>query len=195
MAGSYLVIETLNLEPNIGRFIHVLIPKEDKTTFRLGRGHESDVRFRDVSISRFHAQITFSNNEIKIRDLDSKFGTIVMISREIDILPENLCTLQIGRTFLTLRIKKLGQKEPEVIQSTESHRALLEDGMENGHIQASTGNEEEKINREAVLSNWLSQMGPELSPISGNIIDLPEGYLAFSPDIPMSPQHYRNILQ
>jgi pSer/pThr/pTyr-binding forkhead associated (FHA) protein len=49
----------------------------NKTNIRLGRGHDSDIRINDISVSRFHAVISFENNEFFLQDNTSKFGTLV----------------------------------------------------------------------------------------------------------------------
>ena len=69
---------------------------------------ETDVRINDISVSRTHASITLSSGKISIRDLKSKFGTLVLIQDEIEITEKQLC-LQIGRTYAELCV--INQKE------------------------------------------------------------------------------------
>ena len=53
-----------------------------KNLLRLGRGHESDVRIADVSISRWHATVSFTEDgRFVIEDHNSKFGTLVGMRR------------------------------------------------------------------------------------------------------------------
>ena len=47
----------------------------DNKMLKLGRGHEADIRIADVSISRWHATIRFSNGSFLLEDNHSKFGT------------------------------------------------------------------------------------------------------------------------
>lgn len=73
-----------------------------KKTLKLGRGHESDVRIADVSISRWHATISLSDsNHFVLEDHSSKFGTLVAMRRpkvlETKSNPQ-LC-VQSGRTL------------------------------------------------------------------------------------------------
>ncbi|MGV3774117.1 MAG: FHA domain-containing protein [Verrucomicrobiales bacterium] len=44
---------------------------------RLGRNPTNDFRVADASVSGFHAEITFSEGEIKVRDLGSTNGTYI----------------------------------------------------------------------------------------------------------------------
>ena len=47
--------------------------------FKLGRGHDSDLRYNDISMSRVHAKISFENGKWFLQDNDSKFGTLVLV--------------------------------------------------------------------------------------------------------------------
>jgi hypothetical protein len=61
-SGDYLVLESLNQEKNTSRIIHIIIPGENKNSFKFGRGHESDLRINDISVSRCHAIIKFKED-------------------------------------------------------------------------------------------------------------------------------------
>jgi hypothetical protein len=61
--GDYLVLESLNQEKNTSRIIHIIRPGDKKDSFKLGRGHESDLRINDISVSRCHAIIKFKDNK------------------------------------------------------------------------------------------------------------------------------------
>ena len=50
-----------------------------KNEFKLGRGHESEVRINDISVSRCHAIIKCKNDGFYIEYNLSKFGTIVLL--------------------------------------------------------------------------------------------------------------------
>jgi len=84
---SYIILESLNQlkDNNNLKSIHVIILEDEKIT--LGRGHESDVRINDISVSRQHAVLIFDSNtgKITIRDLKSKFGTLALIKNDLKI--------------------------------------------------------------------------------------------------------------
>jgi predicted component of type VI protein secretion system len=73
----------------------------------LGRGHECEIRISDISVSRNHASIKFSNGGFHIFDNKSKFGTLVRTENPFDLevgLDER--GVQIGRTFVQMQVKE-----------------------------------------------------------------------------------------
>jgi len=44
-----------------------------------GRGHISDIRVSDISVSRYHADISYNNNKYILRDNNSKFGSLLLL--------------------------------------------------------------------------------------------------------------------
>ena len=77
--GNYMVLESLNQEKNTSRIIHIIRPTPQKDVFKLGRGHESDLRINDISVSRCHAKIKLENGKFMLEDNQSKFGTLVLV--------------------------------------------------------------------------------------------------------------------
>lgn len=58
------------------RNLHVVSPDE-KVPVRLGRGHQCEIRVGDISVSRIHSEIMLENGKFYVKDLKSKFGTLV----------------------------------------------------------------------------------------------------------------------
>lgn len=75
-----------------------LISFKNKSSVMLGRGHDSDVRIPDISVSRCHAKISFVDNEFMIQDNNSKFGTLIMLEGP-QVLEKRL-SVQCGRTVM-----------------------------------------------------------------------------------------------
>ena len=65
--------------------VHLITPTFHMKTFKLGRGHDSDLRINDISVSRCHAVIKFKNDGFYLTDNMSKFGTLVLIRNKIDL--------------------------------------------------------------------------------------------------------------
>jgi len=80
---------------------------ESKQNIRIGRGHDSDVRISDISVSRFHALIRKAKDDsLYLEDNNSKFGTLVLLQNPKMRVLESCLPLQIGRSLLTFHIKK-----------------------------------------------------------------------------------------
>lgn len=51
---------------------------------KVGRGHDSQVRVTDISVSRFHARIKKSSRgDFVVEDNGSKFGTLVLVRKPL----------------------------------------------------------------------------------------------------------------
>jgi len=85
--GNYMVLESLSQEKNNSRIIHIIRPSAQKNVFKLGRGHESDLRINDISVSRCHARIKLENGKFWLEDNNSKFGTLVLVKQRTPLLP------------------------------------------------------------------------------------------------------------
>ena len=103
--GNFILLESLIQEKNTSRIVNVVVPNETNNVFKLGRGHESDIRINDISVSRFHAQLKFSEEGFYIEDNNSKFGTLAWIPN-IEINPGLGRAVQVGRTIISLNVKK-----------------------------------------------------------------------------------------
>jgi len=99
---NYIVLESLNQlkDNNNYKSIHVLTLKEGEKII-MGRGHDSDVRINDISVSRTHSCLMLSKGKIYLTDYKSKFGTLVLMQRPVQIQDSKLF-LQIGRTLTEL---------------------------------------------------------------------------------------------
>jgi hypothetical protein len=80
---NYILMESMPLDKNTSRMIHMLTVTEEKTEFKLGRGHESEVRINDISVSRCHAILKCQDDGFYIEDNVSKFGTIVLLREKL----------------------------------------------------------------------------------------------------------------
>lgn len=96
---KFIVLESLNQVKDNNNFksIHVIIFENDEKVL-LGRGHDSDVRINDISVSRIHASLILSEGQIFLKDLKSKFGTLALLKEDIEVFEKKIC-LQIGRTY------------------------------------------------------------------------------------------------
>ncbi|KAL5367226.1 SSM4 like ring finger and forkhead associated(FHA) domain-containing protein [Cryptosporidium parvum] len=136
----FIVLE--NIYGNVHRGVHV-VSMAEKKDLKLGRGHESDVRISDVSISRYHATIRYRNDNFMLEDHDSKFGTLVSVRRPQAIDNCHNLALQVGRTVVNLRLSEepcspsIGIKELPVSNSPDF---LLDPEQNNNQNGGASGN-------------------------------------------------------
>lgn len=101
----FVVLEEVSRGREDEQGIHVLsLPAGGQIS--LGRGHESDVRIQDISVSRLHATIHLENGVFRLSDRKSKFGTLVQVRRSAALHPGSVTTLQVGRTVLSFKVKR-----------------------------------------------------------------------------------------
>jgi hypothetical protein len=84
---NFLWLESLTFEKNSSRMVHLIMPDSKMSSFKLGRGHESDVRVSDISVSRCHAVIKYFPEDhcYYLEDNLSKFGTLVLAKEGIEL--------------------------------------------------------------------------------------------------------------
>lgn len=84
---NFLWLESLTFEKNSSRMVHLIMPSAQLSSFKLGRGHESDVRVSDISVSRCHAILKYDSSDYGyyLEDNLSKFGTLVLAKSAIEL--------------------------------------------------------------------------------------------------------------
>lgn len=85
-------------------------------TFKLGRGLDQDLRINDISVSRYHAQIKYIENRFILEDNLSKFGTLVMVKKGLDIFPGQSRSVQVGRSLINFH---LSFQQPHKVKTSE----------------------------------------------------------------------------
>ena len=141
---NYIILESLNqIKENNGnhKFIHVikLINEEDIT---IGRSNKADLKISDISVSRIHAKLKFNfeSKSLEISDLNSKFGTLVLIKDKIELKSGERLITQVGRTLFGVNVIK---KEEEKIKEEKNNSLDEEDKLSKENIN---NNKEMKIN-------------------------------------------------
>lgn len=115
-SGNYILLESMPLDKNTSRNIHLLTVTPEQTEFKLGRGHESQVRINDISVSRCHAIIKCKPDGFYIEDNTSKFGTIILLKNKLRLKAHHTMAVQVGRTVISFTIKYV-QSEKEKLKS------------------------------------------------------------------------------
>lgn len=113
---NYILLESMPLDKNTSRNIHLLTVTDTQSEFKLGRGHESQVRINDISVSRCHAIIKCKPDGFYIEDNTSKFGTIILLKDKLRLKASHTMAVQVGRTVISFTIKYV-QSEKEKLKS------------------------------------------------------------------------------
>jgi len=103
--NDFLLLESINQEKGTSRAIHMLIPEKKGMEYKLGRGHEADIKVTDISVSRFHASIKYTKQGFLLTDNNSKFGTLLLQPIKPTFKFDQKPLLQIGRTKFVASIR------------------------------------------------------------------------------------------
>jgi len=106
ISGSYVMLESFSKEKD-STGIH-LIDLSSNQNFKIGRGHDSDLKVSDISVSRIHSVVTVFKGNLYIRDNNSKFGTLVLKKDPIVLNSGNMKSgpYQCGRTVVVFNLKR-----------------------------------------------------------------------------------------
>ncbi|EEQ99339.1 hypothetical protein Pmar_PMAR028002 [Perkinsus marinus ATCC 50983] len=127
--APYLVLENMSSMHSKGVYV---ISLAGRKALKLGRGHESDVRIADVSISRWHATVSIADDgRFILEDHNSKFGTLVAMRRpklinastgdDVADASGPILTVQAGRTVFRISTRKPSGTRPH----SERNRAAV----------------------------------------------------------------------
>ena len=112
---NYIILESLDQikENNNNKYIHV-VKIIDENDITIGRGIDADIKINDISVSRLHTKLkfNFSNKSLLIKDMKSKFGTLVLIRSSFELKEKEHLITQIGRTLVKAEVN---QREKEKI--------------------------------------------------------------------------------
>ena len=146
----------------------------------MGRGHESEVRVNDISVSRCHALLKYAaSNEATngvggfyMEDNLSKFGTLVLAkSKEIVLEPEMTKAVQIGRSVISFTVK---ESAPDAtIEKSPPPRVAIENQIDSSssktlnikpiQVEAAAGSETGDI--EAILKEKIEKTNEKIQQL------------------------------
>ena len=79
----------------------------EKSHTTVGRSSKADIQISDEQASRVHAEISFTNMEFRIRDLQSSNGTFLNGSSVVEYALRNKDKIMIGETRLLFSIERI----------------------------------------------------------------------------------------
>ena len=83
-----------------------VISLKTNNQINIGRANNSNIRLSDVSVSRNHAKLRYSNGDFYLDDIGSKFGTLLLIQNNILFLPYKDINIQSGKHFLMFKLRR-----------------------------------------------------------------------------------------
>eukprot|EP00826_Nyctotherus_ovalis_P037935 TRINITY_DN3507_c0_g1_i5.p1 TRINITY_DN3507_c0_g1~~TRINITY_DN3507_c0_g1_i5.p1 ORF type:complete len:172 (+),score=10.84 TRINITY_DN3507_c0_g1_i5:770-1285(+) len=132
-----LLLCSVSHDGEYAKVFHLIRPDETKVRFTLGRSHSADIKLRDQYVSRTHAQIVYSNRKFRLADMDSKFGTLVLLHGKQELHKEKNLSVQVGNRIITLGIKD----KSKVATHCKAHAGKL---LLEGEARNDNENREEK---------------------------------------------------
>ena len=104
-AGPHIVLEDLRTAGQVAKGVHV-VGMSDEQRCRFGRAQACEVVLSDVSVARFHASIRLSKGAYYLEDLDSKFGTAVLLRNQLLLQAGGAVTMQSDAVVVTIRLMR-----------------------------------------------------------------------------------------
>lgn len=134
------------------------------------------MRISDISVSRKHAEIRRVNGEFYLKDLKSKFGTLVQCQQPICVQPGKTLSLQAGRTLLKVSLNfpsycgccvysctiniRGGEEDGEATATREEIEEMMwADSAQFGHVPGITA-EAESYNERTVYPSSAANVLP-----------------------------------
>lgn len=100
-----------------------MICPDEKYPVKLGRGHQCEIRITDISVSRTHSEIRYEHGKFYLRDLKSKFGTLVKFREEV-VLTDQF-RIQYGRTCFDFLLSAEDKTEKELMEEEIANRPVF----------------------------------------------------------------------
>ena len=147
---DYVILESLDYkkEDNFYKSIHVI--KFLKEIISIGRGNESDIVLKDISISRNHAvlKIEKETGKVCIQNRSKKFGTSVLIKDplKLDKLDKKFF-LQVGRTYIECYLSN------EIEENIKKDKSDLNKNNNENKNNKNNGEEKENNNNNNIIND------------------------------------------
>lgn len=98
--SAYALFEEFSFDRKHIIAVHLISLNESQSA-TIGRANYSDLKISDLTVSRTHCKLRMFDSEFYISDKESKFGTLVEMSREVKVR-ESEIYVQVGRCVLRI---------------------------------------------------------------------------------------------
>lgn len=114
--SPYIVFEHSLGKSNTQLFV-VSFAKQQE--FTIGRSGDNDIVLDDTCVSRKQAILLLQNDGVYLKDLGSKFGTLVLMQRPYALKPNETLCIQCGNILLNLSVETSSSPLPAPKASSE----------------------------------------------------------------------------
>ena len=105
-------------------FVICVDEKKPKAEYKIGRARNGDIKINIDSISREHAKISLDHGEFYVEDLDSTFGTMVLLTKPVCFQhkKKNGLCIQSGPTLFEIQYQREKQIEEIYVDKDGSEK-------------------------------------------------------------------------
>ena len=104
--NNYIIFDSVSSPRTDHRFRYI-VKFDENNIIKIGRGLDMQFILNDISVSRNHCQLKIEEDgSIVLEDNNSKFGSLVLIQQEIEILRGISLNIQVGTNYLNFVYKK-----------------------------------------------------------------------------------------
>lgn len=101
----YIIFEGFFWETKDVKNWYILRLEKHQDRILFGRANYCDVRMSCISVSRDHAVIRLHKGRFILEDLGSKFGTLVLLTTNVSLIPYHKLSIQYHNCFITYQVK------------------------------------------------------------------------------------------
>lgn len=106
-AANYIVLEGFFWEKKESKNWYIVHLDRKTEEIKFGRANYSDVRMSCISVSRDHAVLRINDKgQFYLEDLNSKFGTLILLNRHIKLIPETTIAIQYNNLLVYFKVKR-----------------------------------------------------------------------------------------
>ena len=104
---NYIIFDSVTPQKTDDSKFRFLTKFDKNNILRIGRGLENQLILNDISVSRNHCKLIIDDNEdVILEDNSSRFGSLVLIQDEIEILKGHKLHVQVGTNYLIFTLNK-----------------------------------------------------------------------------------------
>ena len=104
---NYIIFDSVTPQKTDDSKFRFLTKFDKNNILRIGRGLENQLILNDISVSRNHCKLIIDDNEdVILEDNSSRFGSLVLIQDEIEILKGHKLHAQVGTNYLIFTLNK-----------------------------------------------------------------------------------------